>query len=175
MKYLLGGIILFWAAFLLSDLLFSEGRGGEKRALDLTFIHELHGENIGLDCSHCHSGVKMQARAYMPSKADCMDCHRLPLTENPGIEKLDSALKLAPEHPWKHESVLPENVVFHHGVHSAAGVTCADCHSGAKGNSMSDRYGLEKFTMKDCLDCHRGNTFKDRFKPAATYCGACHR
>lgn len=163
----------------------------------IAFLHELHGENIGLDCSHCHTGAASGAKAYMPAKADCMDCHRLPLTENPGIEKLDSALAAAPAYPWKHESALPEHVVFHHGVHAAAGVECADCHrgfaggSGAKAKSgaplstgatgaqpgaKADVYGGENFSMQMCLACHRGETFKQKnFRRAATYCAACHR
>ena len=153
----------------------------------IAFLHELHGENIGLDCSHCHTGAASGARAYMPAKADCMDCHRLPLTENPGIEKLDSALAAAPAYPWKHESALPEHVVFHHGVHAAAGVECADCHRGFAGGSgakaktgatgvKADVYGGENFSMQMCIACHRGETFKQKnFRRAATYCAACHR
>ncbi|WP_173378847.1 cytochrome c3 family protein [Fibrobacter succinogenes] len=155
----------------------------------IAFLHALHGENIGLDCSHCHTGATSGAKAYLPAKADCMDCHRLPLTENPGIEKLDSALAAAPAYPWKHESALPEHVVFHHGVHAAAGVQCADCHRSAgtavpanagrgpaKNNSMADVYGGDNFTMQSCLACHRGETASSKnFKRAATYCAACHR
>ena len=156
----------------------------------IAFLHELHGENIGLDCSHCHTGAASGAKAYMPAKADCMDCHRLPLTENPGIEKLDSALAAAPAYPWKHESALPEHVVFHHGVHAAAGVECADCHRGFAGGSgpkaktaatrgtaqKADVYGGENFSMQMCIACHRGETFKQKnFRRAATYCAACHR
>ena len=164
--------------FFLADFLFGEKVSPVRMGADtsgpnsIAFSHELHGENIGLDCSHCHTGAASGARAYMPAKADCMDCHRLPLTENPGIEKLDSALAAAPAYPWAHKSELPEHVVFHHGVHMAAGVQCADCHKGAR----ADVYGGDNFSMQSCLACHRGDTFKERnFKPAATYCAACHR
>lgn len=109
-----------------------------------------------------------------------MDCHRLPLTENPGIEKLDSALAAAPAYPWEHTPELPEHVVFHHGVHAAAGVECADCHRGFAGGSSqkakADVYGGDNFNMQMCISCHRGDTFKQKnFKRAATYCAACHR
>ena len=177
-------------AFFLADFLFGEKATPERVAQgSVPFSHELHGENIALDCSHCHTGVASSARAYMPAKADCMDCHRLPLTENPGIEKLDSALAAAPAYPWAHKSELPEHVVFHHGVHTAAGVACTDCHRSAgtsvsanagrgpaKKNSMADVYGGDRFTMQSCLACHRGETANSKsFKPAATYCAACHR
>lgn len=171
--------------FFLADFLFGQKATPVRVGADaggpnsIAFLHELHGENIGLDCSHCHTGAASGARAYMPAKADCMDCHRLPLTENPGIEKLDSALAAAPAYPWKHEPALPEHVVFHHGVHAAAGVECADCHrgfAGAQPGAKADVYGGENFSMQMCLACHRGETFKQKnFRRAATYCAACHR
>ena len=113
-----------------------------------------------------------------------MDCHRLPLTENPGIEKLDSALAAAPAYPWVHTPELPEHVVFHHGVHAAAGVECADCHRGfvtlspsaTRNAAKADMYGGDNFSMQMCIACHRGDSFKQKnFKRAATYCAACHR
>jgi len=183
---LIFGII---SAFLLGDFLWSQQSVERREGLadfiepaKIPFDHKLHGDSIGLDCAACHTGARLEARAYMPSKRECMDCHRLPLTENAGIEKLDSALFDAPERPWTTKGKLPEHVFFHHGVHAAAGVTCADCHgSNAKNLQLgsdyqNNSYGGEKFDMKSCLACHRGESFVDRkFKRAATYCAACHR
>lgn len=168
-------------AFFMADFFYSQKPVDERMGMagfgvsasgDIPFDHSLHGDSLGLDCTKCHTGSRSMARAYMPSKADCMDCHRLPLTEKPGIEKLDSALVDAPVNPWKHKSVLPEHVVFHHGVHAAAGVTCSDCHGGASRNV----YGGESFNMKSCLLCHRGETdLSKNLKRASTECAACHR
>ena len=190
----MGGIFAVVCAFFLADFLFCQKATPVHVGADtsgpnsIAFLHELHGENIGLDCSHCHTGAASGAKAYMPAKADCMDCHRLPLTENPGIEKLDSALAAAPAYPWVHTPELPEHVVFHHGVHAAAGVECADCHRSFAGGSSqkagvtrgpaqkADVYGGDNFSMQMCIACHRGDTFKQKnFKRAATYCAACHR
>lgn len=177
MKFL-GLAFAIVCAFLLGDFLWSQSpvdsRVGNANFKDnaIPFDHQLHGDSIGMDCAACHSGSRSGGRALQPSKRDCMDCHRLPLTESEGIEKLDEVLAKAPEEPWKVVPKLPEHVVFHHGVHNAAGVKCADCHGGAARNN----YGGEKFDMKSCLQCHRGETFQDRqFKKAATYCAACHR
>ena len=159
--------------FFLTDFLMGEPRVQERTEGPVPFNHALHGDSIGMDCAACHSGARSAKNAYMPTKTDCLDCHRLPLTENPGIETLDSVLANAPDRPWSHRKILPEHVVFHHGVHHAAGVTCADCHG--KGH-VQNRYGGETFNMQSCLKCHRGETFKEKgFKPAATYCAACHR
>ena len=193
----MGGIIAVVCAFFLADFLFCQKAAPARVGADtsgpssIAFFHALHGDSIGLACTACHTGAASAARAYMPAKADCMDCHRLPLTENPGIEKLDSALATAPAYPWEHVRELPEHVVFHHGVHAAAGVECADCHRGFAGGSSqmagatrgsgsntakADVYGGDNFNMQMCISCHRGDTFKQKnFKRAATYCAACHR
>ena len=168
----MGGIFAVVCAFFLADFLFCQKTTPVRVGADtsgpssIAFFHALHGDSIGLACTACHTGAASAARAYMPAKADCMDCHRLPLTENPGID------------PWEHEPELPEHVVFHHGVHAAAGVECADCHRSFAGGSSqkADVYGGDIFSMQMCIACHRGDTFKQKnFKRAATYCAACHR
>ena len=175
MKYLMAGFLALLCGFFLADFLFRQQASEVKVPGIIPFDHSLHGDSIGLDCSHCHTGVIDQAHAYMPSKTDCMDCHRLPLTEKPGIEKLDSLLPQAEAFPWSHKKVLPEHVVFHHGVHFAANVQCSDCH-GSLEKIQQNRYGGERFTMQVCLDCHSGKSFSDRkLKKAAVHCGACHR
>ena len=96
---------------------------------------------------------------------------------------------LIPHNSERRIPQLRKHVVFHHGVHAAAGVQCADCHRSAgtavpanagrglvKNNSMADVYGGDNFTMQSCLACHRGETASSKnFKRAATYCAACHR
>ena len=128
MKYWMGGIFAVVCAFFLADFLFCQKATPVRVGADtsgpssIAFFHALHGDSIGLACTACHTGAASRARAYMPAKADCMDCHRLPLTENPGIEKLDSALAAAPAYPWVHTPELPEHVVFHHRIAGARGV-----------------------------------------------------
>jgi len=160
-------------SFFLADYLMGETAQPERQPGVIPFDHSIHRDSAGMDCAACHTGARSLAHAYMPSKADCMDCHRLPLTENAGIEVLDSLLAAAPDRPWSQKKRLPDHVVFHHGVHAAAGVTCDDCHSSGY---VHNRYGGERFDMQTCIKCHRGESFKDRgFKSAATYCAACHR
>lgn len=175
MKYLMAGILALLCGFFLADFLFCQQASDAKNSGPIPFNHALHGDSIGLDCSHCHTGVADQAHAYMPSKKDCLDCHRLPLTEKPAIEQLDTLLSKAEEFPWTHKKVLPEHVVFHHGLHFAANVQCTDCH-GSMEKIHKNLYGGEHFTMQMCMNCHSGKTFEDRgFKKAAIHCGACHR
>ena len=74
------------------------------------FDHEKHADALGLECSKCHVGAEVGIHAQMPSKADCMDCHNLPLTESAEIEKLDKALLVSSEMPFTFTSLLPSNV-----------------------------------------------------------------
>lgn len=82
MKWSLVAIVALLCAFFLADLLMNRvaepTRRGDGAAVP--FVHAMHGDSIGLPCSACHTGAFAAARAYLPSKADCMDCHRLPLT-----------------------------------------------------------------------------------------------
>lgn len=135
----------------------------------IPFSHEKHGNSIGLDCGKCHAGAKSKIHAGMPTKADCMDCHNLPLTESAEIERLDSVLPGAPEMPFRFVGLLPQNVVFPHGLHAKAGVSCETCHGSA---ARIDSGYRPKVRMEDCLTCHRGER---GFPKASTDCARCHR
>ncbi|MBP5248352.1 MAG: cytochrome c3 family protein [Fibrobacter sp.] len=140
-----------------------------ERSSRVPFNHEKHAEALGLDCSKCHVGAEAGIRATMPSKADCMDCHNLPLTESEGIERLDKALLNAPDAPFVFTSLLPSNVVFPHGLHVKSGVSCETCHGSAKEIDAGRR---PQVRMQDCLACHQG---KLGFPKASTDCARCHR
>jgi len=162
-------LFLFFSALILADFFFSPSVSPNMKKTSIPFLHSLHGDSIGLSCEACHSGAQTGREAFLPSKADCMDCHRLPLTESPGIAVLDSILESSPDFPWKRKSRLPSHVVFHHGVHAKASVSCQECHSG---EGAWDRGEAPLMLMNDCLSCHRG----DRgFAPSATDCASCHR
>ncbi|MCK9183454.1 MAG: cytochrome c3 family protein [Fibrobacteraceae bacterium] len=135
----------------------------------IAFSHRMHGDTLGLDCAKCHSGARISMRAFMPSKADCMDCHNLPLTDKPGIETLDSLLAKAPAEPFRMETLLPDHVIFHHGVHAKAGVSCETCHGSVE---EIDKGRRAEVKMQKCLYCHNGN---QGFPKAATDCARCHR
>ncbi|HHX16194.1 MAG TPA: hypothetical protein GX724_08590 [Fibrobacter sp.] len=162
-------IMLFISALIFADYLMAPEPPSRTKKAGVSFLHALHGDSLGLSCEMCHAGSMVGQRAYMPSKQDCMDCHRLPLTESEGIVALDSSLKKAPDYPWSVKSRLPAHVVFHHGVHAKANVSCEVCHSN---ESDWDRGVPPSVSMNECLACHRG---EKGFPPAATDCASCHR
>ena len=170
MKKLVGLILVsFLAAVIGGDLLFSPAAQSKAEIITVPFQHALHGDSLGLDCESCHTGAASAARAYMPAKTDCMDCHRLPLTENPGIQTLAKAFAKVGDKPWKVKSKLPRYVVFHHGVHVHAGISCETCHGSL---AAVDRGVRVNFSMGECLKCHQG---KMGFPKSSTNCAACHR
>lgn len=165
----IGGIVCFVVALIVADFLFTPAEESSPVNRDIPFSHALHGANIGLDCTHCHSGARSGSNAFFPSKADCMDCHRLPLTEKPGIAKLDSALLKAGEHPWRVESAFPSDVVFHHGIHVHAGLSCESCHGSPE---EIDRGRRAPVRMENCVACHRKEIGTSGAMPD---CAWCHR
>lgn len=136
---------------------------------EIPFSHEKHGENLGMDCAKCHPGAYFGIRATMPSRADCMDCHNLPLSESPEIEKLERVLPNASERPFEFESRMPANVFFPHGLHAKAKVSCEICHGSP---SEIDAGRRPEVRMQECLACHRGER---EFPKASTDCARCHR
>ena len=166
-KYLLCLILVGGTGLLLWDLLVYPESLHVPSAI--SFDHEKHGENIGVDCAKCHGGAETGMRALMPAKSDCMDCHNLPLTGTAEDEKLQEALKNASDFPFRFTSLLPANVIFPHGLHTKAGVTCETCHGCAKEINAGTRAIVR---MADCMDCHRGNR---GFPKASTDCARCHR
>ena len=159
----------FGIALIAADLFFSTGDVIASKNKTIAFSHELHGANIGLDCTHCHTGARLGYKAHFPSKQDCLDCHRLPLTDSAGIPKLDSALQVAKAMSWQTESRVPAHVIFHHGVHAKANISCETCHGPI---AEIDRGKRASVKMGECLACHRG---EKGFAPAATDCARCHR
>jgi hypothetical protein len=46
-----------------------------KAVQPIAFPHQTHTQNLGLDCAHCHIGVRTEVFAGLPSVDICMGCH----------------------------------------------------------------------------------------------------
>lgn len=76
---------------------------------------------------------------------------------------------------WVRVHRLPAFTVFHHGVHEAAAIECAECHGEV--NSMERVRQVADLSMGWCIDCHRqyeGRDLGDRRLHPRTDCGTCH-
>lgn len=157
------------------------------------FDHRHHVNGFGLDCRYCHAYVERAAYAGVPPTEVCVPCHNAKWLESPAFEPVRNSIETGTPIPWRRVHSLPDFVVFHHGVHSAAGVGCETCHG--RVDRMERVRRVAPLTMRWCLDCHRdpapylrppdritemGYTPEDsaqpaRTEPASLTCTACHR
>src|SRR3972149_8175661 len=124
MKFFIIGVVI-GALFL--TLLFTFGFGF-KVEQPISFNHKKHQEQ-GLECDACHRYFKTQTFSGMPTVAVCMECHKEPLTKNPGEEKIRQFNKKGEEIPWKRIYEQPDHVFFSHRRPVILGkMNCETCH-----------------------------------------------
>ncbi|MBI4541261.1 MAG: cytochrome c3 family protein [Gemmatimonadetes bacterium] len=145
------------------------GKGPGSRVVQpIRFNHAKH-TGAGLDCVICHTSVKEQAFASLPTVETCMLCHSNALTESPEEEKIREFAAGGQVIPWQRLYRLPNNVLYSHRRHAGvAGIECQRCHGPIGEAESPPARPLVRQTMEWCLECHveRGVT---------TDCAACHR
>lgn len=133
----------------------------------LPFHHATHTDTHkgAMPCVACHRGAESAKGAGMPADSTCLQCHRHILPTDARLAPLHAAANPhAPAYTgeplrWVRKAALPAYVHFHHGQHTRAGVTCADCHPAPDAQIPH--------SMSSCLDCHRR-------KNIPTNCSYCH-
>ena len=128
------------------------------------FPHRVHVVDEGLACSDCHPGAEDGDEAGLPTRAMCMLCHEATEEERPPekrIERFFADGKLIAARV----SALPEETIFTHAKHAAAGLSCADCH-GEVGESERIEPG-RPLLMDDCTGCHAQRSVSNE-------CAVCH-
>lgn len=159
-----------WGAALLAGLIFVDLSGWRRQVAEplpkstLSFSHVMH-DTLGIDCIYCHAGVLDGARADMPSRSTCLDCHRVPVSTSPTLAHSDSLLTAAAEHPFHRPSRLNSSIRFHHSLHRMAGISCVQCHGNAAQIDAGKRADIR---MPSCVACHESDS-------ASTDCSTCHR
>ncbi len=174
------GVITYWStkwefqfsptALLLTgaDAFRLEPRGPAK-VQPIAFPHFTHTTEVGLPCDFCHTTVRTETFASLPSVKICMGCHSAKITDNPEEEKIRQFAKKGQEIPWVQLNKLPPHVYFSHERHVTAGrLACVNC-MGDMGSLTKPPPGpLKKVRMEFCLNCHR--------KVGATQdCLLCHK
>ena len=140
----------------------------------IAFNHKVHVTDLGLDCSHCHTGVETGPFATLPTAEICLACHSTPLSKNPEEEKVrrygeGKGGSPKGEIPWQRLTRLPDHVYFSHRRHVALGkVPCESCHGKMRERVVPPSRAPMELSMDDCLSCHRK-------QKASVDCVSCHR
>lgn len=140
-------------------------RVGYQPTQPIPYSHEIHVDQLGMDCRYCHSFVEHGAHANVPSANVCWNCHgpnkvksnspRLqPLYDAFAVDRTgaDTGREPVPLE-WVRIHKTPDYVYFNHSAHVNRGVSCQSCHGNV--NEMKVVHHDQSLTMGWCLDCHR--------------------
>ncbi len=134
----------------------------------IAFNHARHMEN-GLNCTDCHSGVRTQAKATLPTLDTCLGCHQTALTAGPEEEKIRVLAVRGQELEWVQLTQVPPHVFFSHRRHvSVAGLGCVECHGPMEKATKPPPRAWRVLTMNTCIECHQKNKVD-------ADCNDCHR
>ena len=133
------------------------------------FNHNLHINDVGLDCTDCHLNVMQGRKATLPDKEVCLDCHSELQGETSKeaafVELLQSDIELK----WQRVYVLPKHVYFSHFRHVTLGqISCQRCHGDMQSlTTPPTKTAVNIIDMDNCIDCHQESQ-------ASVDCLSCH-
>lgn len=141
-------------------------RVGYQPSQPIPYDHDLHVNQLGLDCRYCHSFVEHSGQANIPSANTCWNCHNHVAKGSAKLEPLRSAMGVDADHlplkgeagkghplEWVRVHKAPDYVYFNHSAHLNRGISCQSCHGDV--NHMEVVRHAESHSMSWCLDCHR--------------------
>lgn len=136
----------------------------------ISFNHNLHVEQEGMECTDCHSKVEALPSATFPSADVCTDCHEgEPLGESEEEVRLLRFLEEGNPIPWQRIYEMPRHVYFSHRRHVVLGeIECMTCHGDVPSMIVPPPRAVVSQTMEFCMDCHRE-------RKVTNDCLACHR
>ena len=128
-------------------------RVGYQPKQPVAFPHNIHVDQLGMDCRYCHSFVEVAAHSNIPSTQVCMNCHSQVQKDNPKLKALVDSWTTGRPVEWVQIHKTPDYVYFNHSVHVNRGVSCVSCHG--RVDQMETVWHHESQSMEWCLDCHR--------------------
>jgi hypothetical protein len=131
----------------------SYARVGYQPDQPIAFPHDVHVDQLGMDCRYCHSFVEVAAHSNVPTTQTCMNCHSQVQKDNPKLQPLRDSAATGKPIDWVQIHKTPDFVFFNHSAHVNRGVSCASCHGDV--NHMSVVYHHQPHSMAWCLTCHR--------------------
>ncbi|MEM0897500.1 MAG: cytochrome c3 family protein [Verrucomicrobiota bacterium] len=134
-------------------------RVGYQPDQPIPYDHQLHVNQLGMDCRYCHSFVEDTGHANVPTSQTCWNCHQNVKTDSPLLEPLRQSIDPNYENytgepiRWVKIHATPDYAYFNHSAHVNRGVSCVSCHG--KINEMEVVWHHEPQSMQWCLDCHQ--------------------
>ena len=128
-------------------------RVGYQPVQPVSFPHDVHVDQLGMDCRYCHSHVEVAAHSNIPTTQVWMNCHSQVQKDNPKLKPVWDSWQTGKPIEWVQIHKTPDYVYYNHAVHVNRGVSCVSCHG--KVNQMPVVYHAESQSMAWCLDCHR--------------------
>ncbi|MGD2136505.1 MAG: cytochrome c3 family protein [Gemmatimonadales bacterium] len=135
----------------------------------VAFNHRKHTEDLGLDCSFCHTYVRTGAHAGLPDAQTCVMCHSAPQGTSAAAARVTELLQQGDSLRFNKLFAMPEHVFYTHRRHVALGeLGCEICHGAIATTERPPPQALVEVTMDFCMDCHRE-------QDQTLECNACHR
>src|SRR3954451_12022664 len=128
-------------------------RQGYQPVQPVAFPHNVHVEQLGMDCRYCHSFVEVAAHSNIPTTQVCMNCHSQVQKDNPKLKPVMESWQTGRPIEWVQIHKTPDFAYFNHSAHVNRGVSCVSCHG--RVDQMEVVYHAKSHTMEFCLDCHR--------------------
>ena len=155
-KWLIWGGAVFTALLATALTIYartSNNQVGVPVVQPVSFSHQLHNGQLGIDCRYCHTSVEVAASANIPPTETCMTCHSQIRVGSPQLEVVQASWDTGTPIAWNRVHNLPDYAYFNHSAHINKGVGCSSCHG--RIDQMQQIWKNEPLTMGWCLECHR--------------------
>lgn len=128
-------------------------RVGYKPDQPVSFPHDVHVAQLGMDCRYCHSYVEVSPHSNIPTTQTCMNCHTQVQATSPRLAGLRESWTTEKPIEWVQIHKTPDYVYYNHAAHVNRGISCVSCHGQV--NQMDIVEHAKPHSMDWCLDCHR--------------------
>lgn len=135
----------------------------------ISYSHELHAGQLGIDCRYCHNTVEYSAKASIPPTQTCMNCHTQIHKDSPKLVDLWRSYNEGTPVTWTRVHDLPDYAYFDHSAHVTRGVSCVECHG--RVDKMVEVVQTQPLSMSWCLQCHRNDQLPARDPHLVTQLG----
>lgn len=121
----------------------------------VAFNHNVHVEELGLECVDCHRWALVGVRATIPNIEVCADCHEEVQTESAEEARVVEYVTAGEPIPWQKVYRVPDHVFFSHRRHASIGdLGCEVCHGDMAQRVEPVTRPTWRPTMESCMECH---------------------